>query len=134
MNAPSLLRNARRHITNEEGETLVETLVSILVSVLALLLLSTAIVSSINMVMASRSIMEDSYNSEAAMVTDSDGLPESGPYPKIHFGIPLELDEDGNTIDISVKYYKTDNSEADEESGGAAVSGEGLAYYEKVTP
>ena len=57
-------------LTSDSGETIVETLASVLISSLALLLLATAIGTSINVVLRSKDVMEASYQSENKLVND----------------------------------------------------------------
>lgn len=58
-------------IVAEEGETIVEALISVLISALALLLMATAIGSSVNIVRSSRDHMEAYYSRESSMLASS---------------------------------------------------------------
>ena len=67
------LSKTHRRIASERGETIVETLISVLVSSLALLMLATAIGTSVNIVLRSRDHMERFYQAENAMIESSIG-------------------------------------------------------------
>ena len=71
MNNKLFLSKVQLMLGNERGETIVETLISVLVSSLALLMLATAIGTSINIVLQSRDRMEVFYQSENAMIENS---------------------------------------------------------------
>ena len=71
------------------GETLVETLVSILISALALLVLATAIGTSVNIVRTSKNKMDGMYGKESEFVAaygDSTGVPESSVTVEVPLG------------------------------------------------
>ena len=69
----ALLRPLRKKLKSASGETMVETLISILISALALLLLSTAIGTSVNIVRSSKAHMESYYDNESAGVGHATG-------------------------------------------------------------
>ncbi len=96
------------------GETLVETLVSILISALALLVLATAIGTSVNIVRSSKNKMDGMYASESEFVAaytktevDEDGedgeSPEedSTPVPTT-VTVGVRLGEAGSTENVKV--------------------------------
>lgn len=82
MKPKSYFRKLKKRITCESGETIVETMVSVLITSLALLLLATAIGSSIRIIQQSKMSMETRYTEETSMVegsvNDTDG--EGGSY------------------------------------------------------
>lgn len=65
------LIKAHLKLIDERGETIVETLISVLVSSLALLMMATAIGTSVNIVLQSRGRMERFYQDENTMVGSS---------------------------------------------------------------
>lgn len=95
MKSSKLLQSIRARIGSNAGETLAETLVSVLVSSLALLLLATAIGTTVNIIMSSRGKMTEIYENESATASSS---------PKgqgtVTFEIPIE--SDGSSTDINV--------------------------------
>ena len=68
MKNKSMLPSLRKKLKSTSGETIVETLISVLISALALLLLSTAIGTSVNIVRSSKTHMESYYANESAGV------------------------------------------------------------------
>lgn len=68
-----LLLALRKKLENTSGETIVETLISVLISALALLLLSTAIGTSVNIVQSSKTHMEEYYGNESAGISNATG-------------------------------------------------------------
>lgn len=90
-----LLQSIRTQIGNNAGETLAETLVSVLVSTLALLMLATAIGTTVNIIMTSRGKMEEIYGNESATVSSS---PTS--QGTVSFDIPIEPDASSTDINV----------------------------------
>lgn len=105
MSIKSALKRLCARLTSDSGETIVETLTSVLISALALLLLATAIGTSINIVLRSKEVMEKSYSDETELVSNSVSLTgEKGTY----------------TTDVAIT-TKSDGSPALKESNALAV-------------
>ena len=96
------LASIKQKLRSSSGETMVETLVSVLISALALMLLSTAIGSSVNIVLTSKDSMEKRYTDESAMVAGGEKLPGT---PKVTVQVPLETPVAGSGTAISVDVY-----------------------------
>ena len=92
----------KQKLRSSSGETMVETLVSVLISALALMLLSTAIGSSVNIVLTSKDSMEKRYTDESTMVAGGEKLPGT---PKVTVQVPLETPVAGSGTAISVDVY-----------------------------
>lgn len=90
-----LLHSIRARIGNNAGETLAETLVSVLVSSLALLMLATAIGTTVNIIMTSRGKMQELYGNESATVSSSPTGEGT-----VEFGIPIEPDAGSTDINV----------------------------------
>jgi len=88
-----------------------ETLVSILISSLALLMLATAIGSSVNIVIRSRNYMSDYYEEESSMIGGS-STPGT-------IELDIAMVNNGGSLEknISIDLHKTDST--------------GLIYYER---
>lgn len=99
------LASMQEKLESSSGETMVETLVSVLISALALMLLSTAIGSSVNIVLSSREHMEERYNYESAMVS---GSPMAGSPKKITVDVPLKAPVVGTDSSVPVDVYGSD--------------------------
>ena len=78
---------------------MVETLVSVLISALALMLLSTAIGSSVNIVISSKDHMEKRYADESTMVTGGEQVTGA---PEVTLDVPLEASTPGSGTATSV--------------------------------
>ena len=96
------LASMQEKLESSSGETMVETLVSVLISALALMLLSTAIGSSVNIVLSSREHMEKRYTDESAMVAGGEKLPGT---PKVTIQVPLETPVAGSGTATSVDVF-----------------------------
>ena len=101
-----------RIVYSETGETLVETLISILVCAIAILMMSTAIGSSVNVVQSTRKHMEDYYKNESEMIAGS------GTDMIFEFNIALKLEENTHNTKkkISIALHEMDGTD--------------IAYYE----
>lgn len=77
-----------KHWSNA-GETLVETLVSILISALALLVLATAIGTSVNIVRSSKNKMDGMYASESEFVAAYASSTGGGSESSVEVEVPL---------------------------------------------
>lgn len=99
-------------IVAEEGETIVEALISVLISALALLLMATAIGSSVNIVRSSRDHMEAYYSRESSMLASS-GISGSEVKSSVGVGdtdaVPIWQAASGYTNTIPVQSFS--NSE-----------------------
>lgn len=71
MKSNSLLPSLCKKLKSTSGETIVETLISVLISALALLLLSTAIGTSVNIVRSSKAHMEEHYANESDGISNA---------------------------------------------------------------
>ncbi len=101
MRNKSLLASLRKKLKSTSGETIVETLVSVLISALALLLLSTAIGTSVNIVLSSKTHMEEYYKNESDGVSHETG--KSGTVtPEVRFS--------STDSSVSVKEYGSDKA------------------------
>ena len=90
-----LLHSIRVRIQNNAGETLAEPLVSVLVSSLALLLLATAIGTTVNIIMSSRGKMTEIYENESTAVNSS-----SAGSGTVDFGISIESNAGSTDINV----------------------------------
>ena len=97
--------SASRIIIHNAGETLVETLISILVCAIAILMMSTAIGSSVNIVQSTRDHMEDYYKKESEMIAAS-GTPE-----EVESNVALKLEENIPKNRISIALYAMSGTE-----------------------
>ena len=88
-----------RIVYSETGETLVETLISILVCAIAILMMSTAIGSSVNIVQSTRDHMEDYYKNESEMIAGS------GTTMEVESCVALKLEESIPKNKVSVALY-----------------------------
>ena len=109
-------------VASSSGETWVETLVSVLISSLALLMLATAIGTSVNIVMSSRDRMEEFYGGESEMIKGAQGSSE-GSSMDISLDVALTRDDEGDLNNTeSVESYKSTDSKS------------GVTFYERSTP
>ena len=91
--------SASRIIFHNAGETLVETLISILVCAIAILMMSTAIGSSVNIVQSTSDHMEDYYKNESEMIAGS------GTTTKVESNVALKLEENSPKNKVQVALY-----------------------------
>jgi len=114
----STMKKAIKKVSGSRGETIVETLVSILISSLALLMLATAIGSSVKIIMTSTRHMETFYNGQSALVATANTATATGTKETVSLGVPLNK-KDGSSIavnvfendeDTSIVLYKRDAS------------------------
>ncbi|MBO7675098.1 MAG: hypothetical protein J6S63_08830 [Atopobiaceae bacterium] len=103
----SILRRTLHKLLSGSGETMVETLVSILISSLALLMLATAIGSSINVILTSTRHIETFYSDQSALVASTNV--SAGDKKTVSFGVPINKEE-GKSIDIQVYENDGDSS------------------------
>ena len=121
MNKPQRMIAALRHrVLCDRGETMAETLVSILISALALLLLATAIGTSVRVVMRGRDHAASLFAIENSLVENAVD-PSPSPLPtaeEVACSVPLSLDEVSGSSNSaeSVNVYSGTN-----EDGGDAV-------------
>ncbi len=109
-------------VASDSGETMVETLVSILISSLALLMLATAIGTSVNIIMTSRDSMEAFYDGESEMIENAQDS-SSGSTLDISMDVALTRDDEGNLEKTeSVKSYASTDSKSH------------VSLYERSTP
>ena len=108
--------NSSWRMRSKRGETLAETLVSILVSSVALILLATAIGSSVRIIVSSRDKMEEVYAAESAALKEV-GNPSDGYTPRngtLKFSTStlfrMETSKSENEYDVSV-YTVVNDSE-----------------------
>lgn len=102
MRFTSFLTSMKQRLLSSSGETMVETLVSVLISALALMLLSTAIGSSVNIVLSSKDSMEKRYADESAMVAGGEKLPGT---PKVTVQVPLETPVPGSGTAMPIDVF-----------------------------
>ena len=109
MKTSKLVRMLQQKLQGQRGETIVETLVSVLISALSLLLLATAIGTSVRLVLVSRTKMEDHYEAESSLVSSTETKSGTISSDDITLGFS----------DIDVRFYESDD-------------GEKIAFYEKA--
>jgi hypothetical protein len=103
----STIKKAIEKVSGSRGETIVETLVSILISSLALLMLATAIGSSVKIIMTSTRHMETFYNGQSAMVADA--YTGTGTKGTVSLDVPLNK-KDGSSIAVNVFQNEKDTN------------------------
>jgi len=101
------IRRVAHRVLLARGETMVETLVSILISSLALLMLATAIGSSVKVIMSSTRYMEAFYTDQSELVKSTCSYKDDT--ATVSFGVPLNK-TDGESI--SVDLFKNDEDES----------------------
>lgn len=108
INLPVLAR-LKRKLQSHRGETMVETLVSVLISALALLLLATAIGTSVNIVKTSRTNMTNYYKNESDAIKDSQDTSTSPDQARAEFESEVTLSNDPIEVDVykegAITYY-----------------------------
>lgn len=108
INTPVLAR-LKRKLQSYRGETMVETLVSVLISALALMLLATAIGTSVNIVKTSRINMTDYYKNESDAVNDSQDTSSSPDQEGVVLESQVPLSNDPIKVDVynegTITYY-----------------------------
>lgn len=102
------LASMSQKLRSSSGETMVETLVSVLISALALMLLSTAIGTSVNIVLSSKEHMEKRYADESTMVAGGEKMHGD---PKISVEVPLETPVSGSGSSMSVDVYGSEDAD-----------------------
>lgn len=112
MKLQSRIENIKKRITCESGETIVETMVSVLITSLALLLLATAIGSSIRIIRQSKTSMEARYTEESSMVERSESVTD-GSTGSYSADVPLSVSGDSaldiyETSDGAILYKRGD--------------------------
>ncbi len=110
----SLALRLRNTASNTSGETMVETLVSVLISALALLLMATAIGTSVNIVQRGRARVGEIYGAESLAVSHSQDSSVPGKQGTVRFEVPISTDASGTVVnDVIVNVY-SDTVSADD--------------------
>lgn len=103
------IKRVIKKVSGTHGETIVETLVSILISSLALLMLATAIGSSVKIIMTSTHHMESFYNGQSTLVATANTATANGTKKTVILDVPLNK-KDGNSISVNVYENEEDTS------------------------